>query len=222
MFVTALREEADALSAVLRGLDPVQFTRPTNCPPWNLRELVVHIAASVAIRAPLPTAGPQSVPTGAADYYRRPERDTPAYRQHNVDRTQELTRDVLTRTSPAAWFDEVCDDTVRKLDRDDLDRTVLIAGRGAMRLADWVVTRVVSVAAHGLDVALTLGRRPWTTSAALTVIRPVFVELLGAEPPVRLNWDDRTFLSAATGRRTLTDHERMLLGPHQERFPLLS
>lgn len=219
--LVALRQETGALSAVLRPLDPAQFDRPTNCPPWDLRELVVHTAASVGIRAPFPSAGPQPALSSAADYYRRPERDTRQYRQRNVERTRQLAAEVLAGTSPARWFDEVTQDAVTKLSQDDLSRTVLISGR-AMRLADWVVTRVVSVAAHGLDVALTLGSQPWTTSSAMTVVRPVLVELMGAEPPASVNWDDHTLLATATGRRALTTTEQMLLGPLRERVPVLS
>lgn len=49
---------------------------------------------------------------------------------------------------------------------------------GAMRFDDWLRTRVIAVAAHGLDVAITLNRQPWTTAAALQVIRPVLVVCL--------------------------------------------
>jgi uncharacterized protein (TIGR03083 family) len=220
--LVALRQETEALSAVLRALDPAQFDRPTNCPPWDLRELVVHTAASVGIRDPFPSADPQSVPSSAADYYRRPERNTSKYRQGNVERTTQLSRQIPAGTSPARWFDEVTHDAVTKLSHDDLNRIVLISERGAMRLADWVVTRVISVAAHGLDVALTLGRQPWTTSSAMTVIRPVFVELIGAEPPASVHWDDHTLLATATGRRALTAEERKLLGLLRERIPVLS
>jgi uncharacterized protein (TIGR03083 family) len=217
--LTALRQEILALSAVLYELDPAQFSRPTNCPPWNLRELIVHMAASVAIRGPFLTADSQSILASAADYYRRPERDTSAYRQRNVDRTQQLARTVA---APGAWFDQISRDAVARLGEDDLERAVLIPGRDPMRLADWVVTRVISIAAHSLDVAITLDRQPWTTEAALTIIRPVFVDLLGVEPPTSLGWDGLALLETATGRRTLTDRERVLLGPRHERFPLLS
>jgi hypothetical protein len=91
-----------------------------------------------------------------------------------------------------------------------------------MRLADWTVTRVISVAAHGLDVALTLEREPWTTSPALTVMRDVFLSLLGAALPSDLTWDDQRLLEVATGRRALTDQDRKCLGSLQQRFPLLS
>jgi uncharacterized protein (TIGR03083 family) len=220
--LAALRQETEAFSAVVRTLDPAQFAQPTNCPPWDLRELVVHTAASAAIRRRFPSADPRSVPSSAADYYRRPERDTRAYRQRNVDQTVELSRRVLAGTSPARWFDEVTHDALTKLNQDDRNRVVLISEHGAMRLADWVITRVISVAAHGLDVALTLDRQPWTTSLAMNVIRPVFVDLMGAEPPTTLNWDDQTLLATATGRRLLTADERALLGTVGERIPVLS
>lgn len=222
--LAALLDESGALSAVLRQVDPGDFGHPTNCPPWNLNELVVHIAMSIHLGDDdeLPAATPHSGVMTAADYYRRPERDTADYRQSNVDRTQKAASDILARRSAARWFDEVSQDTVKRLSRLDLGRLVQIPGCGPMKLADWVVTRVMSVAAHGLDVALTLGLQPWTGRPALQVTRPVLVSLLGVEPPARLGWDDRTLLAAGTGRRALTSDERAVLGSLQDRFPLLS
>jgi len=221
--LTALDEESRSLSAVLRQLGPEDFRRLTNCPPWDLGELVVHIGMSIHLGDDdRPAAAPGSGVRSAADYYRRPERDTAPYRQANVDRTQRQASGLLATTSPARWFDEVSADTVARLDRLDLGRIVEIPGCGPMKLADWVVTRVISVAAHGLDVALTLGVEPWTSRPALDVTCPVLVSLLGARPPERLGWDDRTLLAAGTGRRPLTHPERVALGPLQHRFPLLS
>jgi hypothetical protein len=105
---------------------------------------------------------------------------------------------------------------------DDLGRVVEVPGVGAMRLGDWVATRVVAVAAHGLDVAISLGREGWTTVGALAVVRPVFVDLLGEEPSGELGWDDAAFLAVATGRRPLSEEEREVLGERAGRFPLLS
>lgn len=222
--LTALRDESRALSAVLQRANPEDFDRPTNCPPWNLNELVVHIAMSIHLGDDdeLPPAAPHSGVMAAADYYRRPERDTSDYRQSNVDRTQKAASAVLARMSAARWFDQVSQDTVLRLSRLDLARVVQIPSCGPMKLADWVLTRVISVAAHGLDVALTLGVQPWTTRPALQVTRPVLVSLLGAEPPAQLGWNDQTLLAAGTGRRALTSHERAVLGPERDRFPLLS
>ena len=222
--LTALDVESRALSAVLRQTDPKEFGRPTNCPPWNLAELVVHIAMSIHLGGAdeFPAAAADTGVLTAADYYRRPERNTADYRQSNVDRTTETANDVLATTSAARWFDEVSQDTVQRLSRLDLGRSVHIRSHGPMKLADWVVTRVMSVAAHGLDVALTLGLEPWTSKPALGVTCPVLISLLGAEPPAELGWDRLTLLAAGTGRRRLSSRESAVLGSRQDRFPLLS
>jgi hypothetical protein len=49
---TALATESQTLSAVLLELDADEFERPTSCPPWDLKELVVHTAASIGLRQP--------------------------------------------------------------------------------------------------------------------------------------------------------------------------
>jgi uncharacterized protein (TIGR03083 family) len=220
--LTALAEESRTLSAVLLDLDAEQFQRPTNCPPWNLKELVVHTAASIALPGDYRSAEPGAPLRSAADYYRRPERATPQYRDRNVVHAQDLAARLPAGMTAAGMFEQVWRETVGKLHDQDPDRCVQVPAVGAMRLGDWTVTRVISVAAHGVDVALTLRRVPWTTPSALTVMRGVFLSLLGAELPQRLAWDDQLFLEAATGRRALTDQDRMVLGPLQGRFPLLS
>jgi hypothetical protein len=143
--LVALGEESRALSDVLRQVDPEDFGRSTNCPPWNLDELVVHIAMSIHLGEDdeLPAATPLSGVMTAADYYRRPERDTADYRQSNVDRTRAAAGDVLARMSAARWFDEVSRDTVLRLSRLDLGRLVEIPSCGSLKLADWVSTRVM-------------------------------------------------------------------------------
>jgi hypothetical protein len=115
----------------------------------------------------------------AADYYRRPERDTGQYRQGNVDRTQQVAAEVVTTTSAGQWFQDACATTISTLSRRDLGQIVPIDGVGPMTLADWVGTRVMSLAAHGLDVAITLDRPPWTTRAALNETGPMLTSLLG-------------------------------------------
>jgi uncharacterized protein (TIGR03083 family) len=211
------------LAAVLRELEPDDLTRATNCPPWDLRELVVHTGASIGVTdMALTPAEPDAGTVSAADYYRRPQRDTPAYRQRNVDSTQTLARSVLVDVSAGQWFDDVSRETLTVLDRHDLEQVVQIPRVGAMRLTDWVATRVMSLAAHGVDVAITLGRTSWTTPPALHVSCRVLVDLLGGPPPERLRWDEQSMLIVGTGRRPLTAQERDILGPDADRFPLLS
>jgi hypothetical protein len=86
----ALTEESRALSAVLLPLDPDAFARSTNCPPWNLKELVVHTATSIRLHGDFPDPQPGARPRSAADYYRRPKRAT-----HNIG--------TATSTRPRNW-----------------------------------------------------------------------------------------------------------------------
>jgi uncharacterized protein (TIGR03083 family) len=220
--LAALQAECGALSEVLGGLGEAEFGRPTNCPPWNLAELVVHIGMSISVEDPPPPAASGGVLVSAAAYYRRPERDTARYRQGNVDRTREVAAAVLQTVSAARWFDQVHLGAVATLSQLDPHQVVHISGVGSMRLADWLLTRVMSVAAHGLDVAITLDRPPWTTQAALSQTTPVLAALLGMPAPAELGWDDQALLAAGTGRRRLTETERSILGPGHDRFPLLS
>jgi hypothetical protein len=76
------------------------------------------------------------------------------------------------------------------------------------------------VAAHGVDVAMSVGWTPWTTREALGVLRPVLVDLLGREPPE--DWTDQDLLELGTGRRPLRAGDLEALGEHAGRFPLLS
>jgi hypothetical protein len=185
-------------------------------------ELAVHIAMSIEVGSGLPPAGPGGPLSTAADYYRRPERGTVPYRQGNVERTQRVAATVGPAVSPARWFDQTYTATVDSLGRLDPGQILDIAGVGPMTLADWVTTRVMSVAAHGLDVAITLDRPPWTTRLTLSQTTPVLLSLLSLPLPAQPRWDDQTLLAAGTGRRALTEDERGILGPAQHRFPLLS
>jgi uncharacterized protein (TIGR03083 family) len=218
----ALSAECGALLQVVGVLSEADLLRPTNCPPWNLRELVVHIADSITVGRGFPRAGEYGVVADAADYYRRPERDTPQYRTGNVQRTREHARVLEATLSPASWLEQTVEHTVTTLSAAELDRVVVVDGVGPMKMDDWVLTRVMSVAAHGIDVALSTGRAPWTTTAALDAVCPVLVRLLGGPLPATLEWDQLALLHAGTGRRPLTATERDQLGPLANRFPLLS
>ncbi len=162
------------------------------------------------------------MPREAADYYRRPERDTTEYRDQNVRAAQHQARRVLERTTVAECLTAALRDTSSAMVNDDLERIVEIDRIGPMRLTDWLATRVVALAAHGLDVAITLDTEPWTTPQAQDVLRPIFLSLLGRDLPADLHWSDQRLLEAATGRSPLTDQERADLGPATALFPLLS
>jgi hypothetical protein len=217
----ALAVEGRAISAALRDASDHEFEYISNCPPWTLAELVVHTADSLRF-GDFQAAPKQAPRRDAADYYRRPERSTTEYRQRNVERAQRQAQAVLAHTAAPDYFESMLHSIVSWAEAVDLERVVDIDRIGAMRLADWLITRVISLAAHGLDVALTLSRPAWTTPEALHVMRPAFTSLLGLDPPARLDWDDQRFFEISTGRRLLADRERDELGLRASRFPLLS
>ncbi|MFC7623070.1 maleylpyruvate isomerase N-terminal domain-containing protein [Microlunatus sp. GCM10028923] len=215
----AFAAEGRILVEVVRGLTADDLGRPTNCPPWDLTELIVHLVGGVRV-GEFRTAPPGARPREAADYYRRPERDTVEYRDSNVQQAQQAT--ARLEGSAAEALDGSLRDAVASLTADDLDRVVEIPRVGPMRLREWLTTRVIALAAHGLDVAITLGRPPWTTPSAHAVMAPVFRSLLGRDWPAGPGWSEARVLALATGRAGLTDDERDLLGRHAARLPLLS
>lgn len=170
----------------------------------------------------LPVTLPAAIPAVPPVRDRRPERDTASYRHGNVEATRRVAATVLATVPAARWFDQTRASTLSTLSGRDPAQLVPLPGVGVMTLADWLTTRVMSVAAHGLDVAISLDRPPWTTPAALTELTPVLLDLLGGPAPARLGWQSQTLLAVGTGRRQLTATERAALGPSQHRFPLLS
>ena len=193
-----LDAECSTLVAVVRAVTLGDFSRPTNCPPWTLHELVVHIADSIETpAATIALAPPPAHRRTAADYYRRPERATIAYRTSNVERVCRRAADVRT-DDDANLLTATWQQTSATMARQDPDNPLRTAGL-TLRVEDYLLTRLMSVAAHGLDVAITLRRPPFTTQLALQTLRPVLLDLLGGQAPNR--WTDQDLLALGTGRR---------------------
>jgi uncharacterized protein (TIGR03083 family) len=216
--LAAFDDECAALYDVLQALSSDDFDRPTNCPPWTLHELVVHIAFSIGLPDRLRDAAADLSGGTAADYFRRPERDTTEYRSGNVDRTREVATTV-DRRDVARRFADTWKHSSTTFASAPSGLRVERSGR-AYSLEAFLVTRLMSVAAHGVDVAITLGRPTWTTQAALDALRPLLDDLLGRERPS--SWNDQYFLEVGTGRRPLSEDDRRALGDAARRFPLLS
>lgn len=217
----AFETEALALESALGKLTEADYTRPTNCPPWSVKDLVVHIAQGLAWVPELAATTKPATLREPADMYRMPVRRTSAYHQDIADRAQAEAAGLPDGASAVGLLAERWRAALRACASADGDELVE-THHGVSTRTDMLTTRVVAHAAHGLDLAISLGVPPWTTQAALDVMRPVYVSLLGAEPPAELGWDDQTFFACATGRRRLTDAERAILGDRADAFPLLS
>jgi hypothetical protein len=89
------------------------------------------------------------------------------------------------------------------------DRVVRTRHGDPMLLSAFLLTRVVELAVHGLDLAAALEREPWTTPEAAAEVEELLLPGDGpraAALPV-LGWDRRAFLAKATGRSPLTAAE---------------
>jgi uncharacterized protein (TIGR03083 family) len=214
----AFDDECSAFTGVIDLLEPDDLERVTNCPPWNLHELIVHTVVSIRLPDVLPAAAVGLPLATAADYFRRPERDTDEYRGANVDRTQAIAATVKGSDLHALFVD-TWQRMARVVRGKGLDYQIE-SSRRVHTFESYLLTRIISVAAHGVDAAITLGRDPWTTASALAAIRPVLVDLLGAEPPESLS--DQDLLEFGTGRRPLGAAATSELGALAGRFPLLS
>ncbi|WP_046780184.1 hypothetical protein [Streptomyces yangpuensis] len=76
-----------------------------------------------------------------------------------------------------------------------------------MLLPEFLLTRVVEVAVHGLDHADTLGRKPWLTPAVGDAVTELLLGTDHATALDDLGWSRTRFLRMATGREPLNAAE---------------
>lgn len=194
--VAAFRAEAEALGHVASRWSDVDWARPTRCAPWTVRELFAHVRVALG-RLPgmLDAPPPESAEVSAAAYYRPDHRFSAATDATRIRLAQEHAAGLDVR--------EFRGFTAALADRcaaEPPGRTVRTRHGDAMLLDDFLVTRVVELAVHGLDLADALGRPAWLTPpAAGVVLRLLFDRPVDAlpGPPDRL-------IREATGRAPAT------------------
>jgi uncharacterized protein (TIGR03083 family) len=221
--IAALRDECEAVSEIVKVLDESDFARPTRCPEWNLKELFAHILRDVdRINAGLDNPPPDAVTHDAVSYFGSYD-GTPggAAATGVAMRSKELA---ASFPSGAALVDAWNDTWPKTLTRAAAaDPALLVVTFGpAMRLDEYLKTRVLEVTVHRMDLEDALGVRGWGTDSAVSIVDDILVGLLGTEPPRSLEWDVVDFIETGTGRRVLTDAERKKLGVRMsKKFPLL-
>jgi hypothetical protein len=78
-----------------------------------------------------------------------------------------------------------------------------------MLLGDFLVTRVFELVVHGLDLALALGREPWSTDEALRVVLRLFLGDQDPDLAEALGLAPTTLLLKLTGRAECEPGERV-------------
>jgi uncharacterized protein (TIGR03083 family) len=228
----AFRDEAARLSAALAGQPAAAFARPSPCPPWTVADLLWHVSTAAGrvsgmLAAPEPAAGPGEDLTDAVGYY-RPDRRFSA--EVNAGRVS-AARDGAAGRSPAdllagldrawrgAWADAAAAPPGRRV------RT----RHGDLMLAEeFMRTRVLELAVHGLDLAAGLDCPPWLTVPAAGVVAGLLLpagpaggaqgsagastaDSTAAALRERLSWDRATLVAKLTGRAALTPAEEAVV-----------
>lgn len=215
----ALREECEEVSKIVLALSEEDFSRPTRCTAWNVKELVAHMYWGVnrATRS-LGEPAPEAADTDSISYWRSydPLEDAPGVAGRATERAVEYA----TGRELAAGWDELWRRVVDSAGREDRGRIVSTWGP-TLTLDDFLKTRVLEITVHRMDLQDALGEKGWGTDQAISIVDDTLEGLLGEEPPSDLEWDVVDFIEAGTGRRPLSSEERDILGPLADRFPLL-
>lgn len=217
--VDTLAAECERVSEVVLALAEDEFDAATRCPPWDVKALLGHMYRDVDRIVQY-----RDVPAGAPDatavsYWRSydPVADAPDI----AARAQEVANGFGSGTDLARAFDRRWREAAAAARALPPDRSIRTFGP-TLRLEEYVRTRVLEIAVHGLDLADALGRAPWMTPGAAHVVRRILVGLLGGDPPAPLGWDDVTFIETGTGRRRPTSSELEALGERAALLPLLA
>ena len=203
MIVDALTAEAVALREALLELDERAFDRPTACRPWTVKELLAHLLVACQ-RVPRMLDGP--VPARAEVSARAYFQGDKLGGTADEDRIAAAQRDAAGFASGhelVAALTAAVGEMVALAGAEPDDRLVFTRWGEAMLLTEYLKTRVFELAVHGLDLALALGRPPWTTADVASITVGVLCE--HGRPDI--DWDDVTLIAKTTGRFPVTADE---------------
>jgi uncharacterized protein (TIGR03083 family) len=213
----AFRAEAEELGRWAAEVSEDEWTRPTRCEPWSARELLGHVCVVLGwVPGMLTRTSPQRAEVSATEYYRPDHRFAAATNTARVSLAVEHAAGHASGAALAEDFGRIW----RRVDgqcRHEPDERVVLTRHGdAMLLTDFMLTRVVEVAVHGLDLADALGREPWLTAPAGDLVLHLLTGS-GANQVDGLGLSRPQFLRKATGREPLSalESEQVeLLGIH--------
>jgi uncharacterized protein (TIGR03083 family) len=216
----AFRAEAARLSEVVLALDEEQLSLPTPCAPWSVQDLLAHVrTATGRLTVMLAESAPPTPEIDAAGYY-RPEIFDPELDAARVAAAQREA--AADGAGLAADFDRTWRAVADLVAAAPPDRVVRTRHGDAIRLDDFLVTRVVEVGVHGLDFAIALDRPPWLTGPAAEVIEDLLLADSGVTTFGELGWDRTAGIARLTGRMPFGASERAVLDQRGVRWLRLS
>jgi uncharacterized protein (TIGR03083 family) len=155
-----------------------EFDRPTRCTPWTVRALLAHVGMGAdRVISMLAEPTPRAADTDAAGYYRPDKRLSSETNGDRVDGAVAAAARAGSGAALAVRFTHTWRDVCTAVAAQGADRIVRTRHGDAMLLTDFMVTRVVELAVHGLDLADALDRPPWTHDGALEVVTRLLTTL---------------------------------------------
>lgn len=211
----AFDAESRRLAEVADGLDDASFARPSPCVPWTAGELLCHVQMTIERLGGM-LAEPEPEAHGlvtAAGYYRADERFSAAVNDERIASAQRGAAALSGCLERARAFRDARDRAWSLITAAPPERMVRTRHGDRMLLAEFLRTRVLELAVHGLDLAVAVGREPWLTEQAAAVTSDL---LLPAADAARLRqaacWAPVTLIAKLTGRLPLTTAEADLIG----------
>ena len=210
---------------VVTGLSEADLMRPSGCAGWAVTDVLYHqlldaqralVAFATPVTAPAdrddvsywaafaPKGGEAGdrARAGAAAHARFVRVAASAYSPPSLARAWSETAAAVCRAARAC-------------------PAAAVATQGYVLCpADFTATLAVETAVHYLDLTVSLPSAPPPDPASLALVRRVLDGLLGT--PLPASWDDVSAAVKGTGRTSLTDEDRALLGPLAERIPLFT
>jgi len=204
------------LSAAVLGTDDAALDRPSPCPPWTARELLCHVRIGVG-RVPAMLAETEPPPgplTDAPGYYRPDQRFSPAVNDDRIAIAQRAARAAGPAPALARDVDQAWRDAWAQMCAAPQERVVLTRHGDRMLLTEFLRTRVLELAVHGLDLAAGLDRPPWLTDAAADVVEELVLPAGSARLREEAGWDRPSLVAMATGRLPFRPFDKELLERH--------
>ena len=226
--VDALAAQFAELVSLVGDLSAEDWRRPTRCPGWTVAELVAHcegmLIRLVGANAEQVGGTPEIDRVGYYRYDPEGPREgedpdktfSEIIRDRVIDEVGGRTGDELRASLEGAVAGAV--EGVRRLPD---DRVIKRSGHPRMTFGEFVASRNLEFGVHTMDIAQAVGRAERVDPDSARVITGILDGLLGEPAPAGLDWDSTTYILTGTGRRSLTNRERSLLGALAERFPLL-
>ncbi|MEV4535615.1 maleylpyruvate isomerase N-terminal domain-containing protein [Asanoa sp. NPDC049518] len=219
----ALAAAYEAVTATVLPLTDDDLLRGTRCRGWVVADVLHHLLedarrALVTLASTVP--GPSDV--DYVSYWSAyPGSGDPAVSRHQAWVTRRAASAYDRPSAIVAVWAETAPAAVRAAAA--ADPALFVATQGhVLAVADFVATLVTETVVHHLDLSVELPSPVAPPEVALAVAVSTMDGLLSDEVVRPASWSPTDYLLKASGRKPLTQRDRVALGEAAGWFPLLS